>query len=411
MARPKVRVAILGTGGIARVHAEALKAEASRVDVVAAVDLRAEAASAFAERYDIPRTYPDVEALLAAERPDIVHVCTSPRSHAELSIRCLEAGAWVLCEKPMAASLRELDRIQQAEASSGAHCSSVYQWRFGAGAQHLSGLIAAGRLGRPLVGVCQTTWYRDAAYYAVPWRGTWAGELGGCTMGHGIHAIDLFLWLYGPWREVSAMTGTLDHDIEVEDVSIANVRFENEALGAIVNSVVSPRQESRLRFDLQRATVELVHLYDYRNEAWTYTPPEVTEASVGAEESAELASWRALPGETARSLHHAQVRHLLDCFERGERPITSGDGARTTLAFVASMYKSAATGRPVARGSLLPGDPFYEAMGGDPGGAERDAPHRDAPQRASEPASEPADADEARPAAGHGAGSAATRGD
>lgn len=410
MARPKVRVAILGTGGIARVHAEALKAEASRVDVVAAVDLRAEAASAFAERYDIPRTYQDVEALLTAERPDIVHVCTSPKSHAELSIRCLEAGAWVLCEKPMAASLRELDRIQQAEASSGAYCSSVYQWRFGAGAQHLSGLIKGGRLGRPLVGVCQTTWYRDAAYYAVPWRGTWASELGGCTMGHGIHAIDLFLWLYGPWREVSAMTGTLDHDIEVEDVSLANVRFENEALGAIVNSVVSPRQESRLRFDLQRATVELVHLYDYRNEDWTYTPPEGTEASEGAEESAEesaeLASWRALPEETARSLHHAQVRSLLDCFERGERPITSGEGARTTLGFVASMYKSAATGRPVTRGSLLPGDPFYEAMGGGPRG-----PERDATGRASGRASEPADAGEAGHAAGGGAGSASTRGD
>lgn len=362
MSNTKTRVAIVGTGSIAAVHAQALLAEEARADIAAVVDVRAEAASAFAERYDVPTTYVDVASMLETERPQLVHICTPPNLHAALSIRCLEAGAWVLCEKPLAGSLRDVDRIQDAEARSGAYCSSVYQWRFGAGAKHLAKLVGEGALGRPLVGVCQTTWYRDAAYYAVPWRGTWASELGGCSMGHGIHAMDLFLSLFGPWSQVSAMTGTLDHAIEVEDVSLATVRFENGALGSIVNSVVSPRQESRLRFDFQRVTVELTHLYDYQNEDWSYALPP------GRSADAEFERWTKLP-PSASTLHHAQVSHVLDRIASGDRPDTSGEGARATLEFIASLYKAAATGRTVARGSVIAGDPFYEAMGGLAGGA------------------------------------------
>ena len=83
---------------------------------------------------------------------------------------------------------------------------------------------------------CLTLWYRTAAYYAVPWRGKWATETGGTTAAHGIHAMDFMLWLLGDWAEVRAMVGTLFHDIEVDDVSMANVRFANGVLANITNS-------------------------------------------------------------------------------------------------------------------------------------------------------------------------------
>ncbi len=349
----KLRAAIVGTGGIAHVHAEALLHERERVELVAAADVNQQAAAAFAGKYGIPETYTDTHEMLARETPDLVHICTPPQLHAELTVACLEGGAWVLCEKPLVASLEQLDLIADAEARTGNFCSSVYQWRFGSGAQHLKKLIDAGALGRALLGLCQTTWFRDDAYYAVPWRGTWASELGGCTMGHGIHAIDLFLWLYGPWHNVTAKIGTLDHDIEVEDVSLALVEFENGALGSVVTSVVSPRQESYLRLDFQRATVELEHLHNFRNSDWTFTRPE------GAPDDSE---WQ-LPVE-APTLHHAQVSYMVACFRQGTRPLTSGQGARQTLEFIASLYKSALTGRTVARGSIGVGDPFYGAMNG-----------------------------------------------
>jgi predicted dehydrogenase len=176
-------------------------------------------------------------------------------------------------------------------------------------------------------------------------------------MGHGIHLMDLFLWLYGPWQEVTAKIGTLDHDIEVEDVSMALINFENGAMGSMINSVVSPRQETYLRMDFQKATVELKGLYSYNNDQWLYSSFD------GNNHAEDLKTWSALADEN-RSIFGNQVRHHIDCFKKGERPLTSGYGARMTLEFIASMYKSAMTGESVKRGSIKTGDPFYEAMNG-----------------------------------------------
>jgi predicted dehydrogenase len=352
-----LRAAIIGTGGIARSHVAAAQHEKDRVQLVAAVDVDAERVRAFGETHGIAQTYTDVAQMLAAESPDLVMIATPPGTHADLIVQSLEAGAWVLCEKPLCASLSEMDRIEEAEARTGNYCSSVFQWRFGSGGQHLKQLIGNGALGRPLVGVCNTTWYRTPAYYAVPWRGKWATELGGCTMGHGIHAMDFFLWLYGEWSEVRAMMGTLDREIEVEDVSMALVRFANGAMGSITNSVLSPREESYLRLDFQKATVELTHLYSYRNEHWRFS------GLPGVDGSADLAQWQELPAEIPSS-HAAQLAHYVDAMLRGERPPVSGPEVRPTLEFLASLYKSAITGEPVLRGEIGPGDPFYYAMNG-----------------------------------------------
>ena len=351
------RVAIIGTGGIAGAHMRALTSMGDRVQVVAGVDVDRSRVEAYCAEHGIPHAYTDAGAMLAAEQPDMVHIATPPGTHYDLIMAGLEAGAWVLCEKPLCTSLAELDRIAQAEQRTGTFCSSVFQWRFGSGAQHLKHLIQEDAMGRPLVGLCQTTWYRDHAYFQVLWRGKWATEAGGPTMGHGIHAMDLFLWLLGDWQEVCAMADTLDRAIEVEDVSMAVVRFANGALGSIVNSILSPRQETYLRFDFQRATVELRGLYGYANKDWRYSLPD------GVSDEAALARWREVPHDEPAG-HAAQLRALLDSMDRHERPLASTTDVRPTLEFITCLYKSAATGRTMRRGSISPDDPFYHHVAG-----------------------------------------------
>jgi predicted dehydrogenase len=296
---------------------------------------------------------------LEKERPDLVGIATSPGPHAALSVQALEAGAWVLCEKPLCASLRELDRIQEAEQRTGNRCASVFQFRFGTGGQHAKRLIEAEELGRLLVGECMTTWYRGPGYYDRPWRGKWATELGGPTMGHGIHAMDMFLWLMGPWREVRATLGTLDRDIEVEDVSAATVVFETGAIATVLNSVLSPRQETYTRIDGQHGTIEACHLYAYQNHPWRFTgAPHVEEERV--------AKWRQIP-EAVTGNHTAQWGHFLDDHEANRIPLTSGDEARRTLEFLTAIYKSAREDVTVRAGTIGEGDPYYDAIHGGAG--------------------------------------------
>ena len=350
-----VRVAIIGTGGISGAHVDAWKHVGERVRPVAAVDIDRERAEAFAQRNGVPHVYTDAAEMLRAEKPELVHICTPPAFHFPLIMQCLEAGAWVFCEKPLVASLHELDQIAEAERLTGASCVSVFQWRFGAAAQHIHHQIAAGTFGRPYVGLCATTWYRNEAYYEVPWRGTWASELGGVNMGQAIHLIDLMVWLMGnDWEEVTAVTDTLRHDIEVEDTALAILRFRNRALVSIVSSVLSPREESRVRLDFEKATLEVVELYRYGNDDWTVTPPPNAELPAGA--------WP--PASSTRSSHGAELALVLDAMRDGTRPPANVDDIRPTFELLTAIYKSSQTGQPVLQGSIVAGDRFYEHVGG-----------------------------------------------
>lgn len=350
-----LKTAIIGTGGIARAHVSAIRDQGERLSLEAAVDIEADRIEQFCQTYEIPGAYTDSATMLAEVQPALVHICTPPGIHTRLIIQSLEAGAWVLCEKPLCASLAEMDEIEAAEARTGNYCSSVFQWRFGSAGRHLRRLIDDGSLGRALVANILTVWHRTHDYYAVPWRGRWETELGGVSMGHGIHAMDFLLYLFGEWEEVRAMMGTLDREIEVEDVSMASVRFARGAMANITNSVLSPRQESYLRFDFQKATVELSHLYSYVNASWRYTFLDENDELLKA--SAEL------PDEEAAS-QSTQLKTILDAREQGERPPVSGPDVRPTIEFLSALYKSAFTGRAVERGEIDRNDPFYHALNG-----------------------------------------------
>lgn len=366
LAGRRIRAAVIGTGVIARgSHLPALQqlAEEGETEVVAAVDIDAAAVEKFCAEGGVPHAYTDLELMLAEQRPDLVSICTPPTLHRDQSVAALRAGAWVWCEKPPVPTLADYDAVEAEEgATGGPYSSIVFQHRFGSGSRHIRRLLSEGALGRPLVAHCQTTWHRDTAYYAVPWRGKWATEGGGPAMGHGIHQMDLLLDLLGPWSEVRAMAGRLVHDVETEDVSTALLRFEGGALATVVNSVLSPDEVSRIRIDCERATVELTHLYGHSNANWSITPAP----GVPAEEAAAWADF----GPDVPSSHLEQLRELVASMRAGERPRSSGADGRTSLELITALYKSAFTDVTVRRGEIGPGDPYYTALhGGAPGWA------------------------------------------
>jgi predicted dehydrogenase len=353
----KHRVALIGTGKSVGNHLTAIEALGPRVDLVAAVDVDAERLAQVCLAHGIPQQYSSTTAMLVAEKPELVIIVTPPATHKGLIEEALAAGAHVWCEKPLCASLAEFDALRDAERRTGRTISTVFQWRFGSAGKHLKQLIDTGALGRPLVGVCNTLWYRTQDYYSDVWRGRWKTELGGPTMTLGVHLMDLFLWLMGDWNEVQAMVGTLDRDIEVEDVSMAMVRFANGAMGSIVNSALSPRQETYLRLDFQQATAEVTALYRYQNANWRFSLPDT------AADDAPLRAWEAMTEDLMGS-HEAQLRDILDHLEQGGIPPVNGDESRRVLEFITSLYKSAFTGRPVRRGEIGPDDPYYYATNG-----------------------------------------------
>jgi predicted dehydrogenase len=363
-----VTVGFAGAGAIAVIHAQALRAMPPGTAVlIAATDADPARLAAFAQDHRIPATYPSLEQLLDGARPDLVHVCTPPGTHHAIALACLGAGASVLVEKPPTISMRELDELTAAQGPDGGPpwFATVFQHRFGGGQRRLAALARqgpGGPLGRPLLAVCHTNWFRDQAYFDVPWRGRWETEGGGPTMGHGIHQMDMLLDILGDWTQVSAVTATLARRTVTEDVSLAHVTFASGAIASVVNSVLSPREESYLRFDFEHASVEVTHLYGYADADWRVTPaPGHDDVRTAWHDAAPGAS---ADGEGARSGHAGQFREVFAALRRHARPPVAPADARRTMTLIAGIYASAFTGRPAVPADLAPGTPFYESMNG-----------------------------------------------
>ncbi|MEU0877160.1 Gfo/Idh/MocA family oxidoreductase [Lentzea sp. NPDC005914] len=349
------RAAIVGTGAIATSHAEALRAEGERIELVAVVDVDEQRAAEFAKEWGVPRVYPRLATLLDVEDVDVVHICTPPRAHVPLALECLAANVNVLVEKPPALSLSEIDTLIAAERASTGRVATVFQHRFGPAAIRLRRMVSQGVFGRSLVAKCDTLWYRDDAYFDVPWRGSWDSEGGGPTMGHGIHQFDLLLSVLGPWQEIRGLAARQARHVATEDVSMALVTFADGTVASVVNSLLSPRETSELRFDFERATVEVEHLYGYTDAHWTVTP------APGQDEVVDL--WREERSEVA-SGHGCQLAAFLDALDSRETPPVTLADTRDTMEFIAALYASAFTGTAVKAGELGPDSPFYATMEG-----------------------------------------------
>lgn len=349
-----LRVAIIGTGGIAHAHADALSTQ-ENVELAVAVDLDHGRSEEFAAKWGMQRTAPDLRTAAASGELDLVVICTPPASHMGLALEALAMDLYVVIEKPPALSLEQMNTLMKAEAASRGSVSCVFQHRFGSGAQRVLALYEAGWLGRPLVGTCNTLWFRNQAYFDVPWRGLWDVEGGGPTMGHGIHQFDLLVHLFGPWQEVTAFASKLSRKTDTEDVSAGVVRFESGAIATIMNSVISPRETSQLRLDFEHATLELEHLYGYDNHHWTLTPAPGSE---------ELAEWWAAAETNIPSGHNAQYGVILEQLKAGEVPPVSLAGAYPTMELAAAIYASSITGKTISRGEIGEGHAFFTRMDG-----------------------------------------------
>ena len=183
---------------------------------------------------------PDLDALLA--RPDVevvVRVRAQRAARGRSESRRPKAGKHLVVEKPIDVSLAAADRLIDAARAAGRGLTVISQHRFDPGLIELRAPARRAGPGPLVLGEASTKWYRAQAYYdSAAWRGTYAID-GGSLMNQGVHYVDLLRWCMGPPAEVTAMCSTQAHQIEVEDTSLAVVRFASGAVGTILSSTAA----------------------------------------------------------------------------------------------------------------------------------------------------------------------------
>ncbi len=237
----KIRVALAGTGKAAGMHARSLK-NIPNIEFTAVSSRSIEKSQQFAKEYSVS-AYADIGTMVRKEKIDVVIVCTPHPYHLEVTLPALVAGANVLVEKPLAASLSDCNEMIRVAEVHKKKLGVISQRRFYPPSLRIRQAIDEGRIGTPMLGTVYMLGWRDEKYYASdPWRGSWEKEGGGVLVNQAPHQLDLLLWyMGGEIEEVYGVWKNINHPyIEVEDTAVGIIKFRN---GAIANIVVSNSQK------------------------------------------------------------------------------------------------------------------------------------------------------------------------
>lgn len=248
-----IRLAIIGTGGMANGHADHFR-KMKGVKLVACCDIIKDKAVEFAGKWKIPASYSRVDEMLAKERLDAVSVVTSDSGHAPAAIAALKHGLHVLCEKPLATSLPEARRMLAAAEKAGVINMVNFSYRNSCGLQAAAKLVAEGGIGRVIHVEASylQSWLSSRGWgdwHTAKWA-LWRlskkhGSLG--TLGDiGCHIYDMTAFLCGNISEIACKLRTFDKGVkgnrigeyvfDANDSFAATLGFANGALGTIHSS-------------------------------------------------------------------------------------------------------------------------------------------------------------------------------
>jgi len=345
-----INIAILGAG-IGREHLAALRALPDVFHVDAVVDRDTARIEEIREGDDF-KAYTQIEDALSDPNIDVIDVCLPPHLHVPTTIAALWAGKHVICEKPLATSLADVDAIRQAARDNDRHVFPVFQYRWGPALAQLRHLMATGLTGPVQTAALETHWSRDASYYANDWRGTWAGEQGGAVLGHAIHNHDLLTYIAGDVAALSAMTTTRVNPIETEDCAAITFQMASGALCTSNITLGAAGDETRLRIVFEHLTATSgTAPYAPGAAPWTFVArdPQQQETldKAVANAPAEPIGFEGFFAEVGKALNGAP-----------NNAVTLDEGA-ASVALVTAIYHAARTGTRV-RFPLTSDHPLYK---------------------------------------------------
>jgi predicted dehydrogenase len=348
-----VGIGIVGAGKIFEQHAIACNSLAGRARLAAIADIDEAQLQKAAGKYSIPFAAGDYRSLLDRNDIDVITVCTPPVLHERVVVDALEAGKFVICEKPLAHTLESADRIISVAKKHPGKLSTVYQFRYLPEVQRTLWLRDHGYLGRLLFG----RFHRFAKFEAParpakdgkpakpakkrsPWWGQWQTAGGGVVMTQLIHEIDIMQHIFGKAIEVTATMETLREAIESEDTCAATVRFEGGAMVSCQGTMTAQRSSHGFDVIGDRASTHSPWTLESLDTNWR---DESLRAVLEAHPLAEPPSTK----HAASSAHTPYLADVVAAILEGRSLPIGPDDARASLEICTAIYAAALSGRPV----------------------------------------------------------------
>lgn len=331
-----MRAAVLGAGVISGGHCGSLKSFGC--EMVAIVDPIEANREKFKNDYGFQYALADHKEALNLGI-DVVCICTPNAYHAQAAIDFLNAGADVICEKPMACNVKECDAMMAAAKANGRRLFISQSQQFAPMHRKMIDEVKSGAIGRPFMA--------NAAFIGDEfkrmnnpnnWKGTYAVSGGGVLIDNGVHMINLLVAMFGKAKDVIANCDKLviEPDNKAEDTAEIVVRFENGVMAQVM-----------VTFSAQQCAWP----------AWYCGAAhrvEVFGTKGGITTTNDLPNYMSFKDDGTRErLNNDEIpvnmgHYFLNCIKNGTESIITTEDARETVAIVEAAYKSAKEGRRVA---------------------------------------------------------------
>jgi len=340
----KIGYGVVGLG-MGMTHLD-LAAANPNVGYVAYCDINEERMARAAANHPDAVPYREFDEMIKDEKIDIISIALPTGMHAEFTIKALEAGKHVLCEKPIDINVERGLAVEEARVRTGKKVGLIFQNRNNAVIREAKKTIEDGKLGKILLGTFAVKWYRNQPYYdAGGWRGTWDMDGGGSLMNQSVHTVDLMQYLMGDVESVQGHYTIANHVIETEDLTTSVIKFKNGALATFVSTTCcNPNRGTYIQVYGADGCIEL---NGDKVEAWK--PAGVT----AEEEAAIIAKYdkgnaAAVAADPTLVIGHAsQVNDMIDAVINDRDPQVGPMEAMKAVRIINAVYESSRTGKVI----------------------------------------------------------------
>lgn len=362
----KVRIGVVGFGNMGSAHVSFI-ADGKVPNAVCGgiCDIDPEKLEKAKKLYpDIP-VYEKAEDLYASGNVDAVIVATPHFDHPGLSIKAMEAGLHLVCEKPAGVYTKQVREMNEIAKKTGKVFTVMFCLRVNPVYKIVHDMIASGEMGDiKRVTWIVTNWYRPQTYHdSATWRSSWATEGGGTLINQNPHQLDLWQWMFGmPEKLMADVSFGKYYDIEVDDDVTAVMKYKNGMTGVYLTSTGETPGTNRLDISCDMGRIVLEQ--DEEEFSIKVNKLEMSERKWNAEGNAEEPSHTTtiIDKFPPDEMHVGILKNFVNAILSGEKLIVPGEEGINELTLSNAMYLSQWQGNRWIDINSFPEDEFYDIL-------------------------------------------------
>lgn len=337
-----VRVGVIGIGNMGSAHSYCIAdGEINGMTLAAVCDIDINKLNSFSEKYSGIKIYKDYNDLISDKEIDAVIIAVPHPLHSEIAIKALNNGLHVMLEKPADIAVSKVKKLNEAAENSDKIFGIMFNQRTNPLFQKARDIVQNGELGelKRTVWII-TNWYRTQSYYdSGDWRATWAGEGGGVLINQAPHNLDLWQWICGMPKSVTAFCDIAKyHNIEVEDDVTIFTKYENGATGTFITSTGEYPGTNRLEISGDKGKIVLENGV---LKWWKLKTSEKEVRNTSLKGFAEIDyDYVEIKQEKAETAHKGILQNFANAVLFGEKLIASGIDGINELTISNAAYLS-----------------------------------------------------------------------